>query len=474
MVSMISGFSEQWQCPAGEWTVWGPDERTRAAMRDAPDQDVCTSFVQADHLRSGIDGEACTRRLVFTIFTIHDVFDAGIAESVFTEFVRAHAVFHTAFPVSDDPDPRGRTLSPERIELGVTATSQTHPGRTVKEHLMTSVPDLHEWAAFAFAVTGIENARPGAAAPRFQVVVCSDHLYTDGVSQAVSFFELLSRYTAARAGTGYSPVPVRPHHEFTREQRTLAATLTPTHPDVVQWRETIRRAGGMPRFPLPLGLAEGEAAPGRIAVHASFVDADRTARFAAAARAAGASMSSALLAVLGQVHLGLTGEEVFTMLVPRADRSGAGDAMAVGWYVTLVPVQFRATGEFSEVARRAHEAVALAKQLDRTPVFPVIDLLADDPEFPVQHGFAAPMLSYIDVTRVPGAELARRHDFSVFANATPSREVFTWINRDEAGLDFNAMHPDTLQATRAVDIVFRLIRDRIVEVAEHHPALTAA
>jgi hypothetical protein len=125
--------------------------------------------------------------------------------------------------------------------------------------------------------------------------------------------------------------------------------------------------------------------------------------------------------------------------------------MAVGWYVTLVPVQFDASGPFEQVTRNTQEAVAVARRLERTPVFPVIDVLADDPTFPVEHGFASPMLSYIDVTRVPGAELAWQHDFSVFANATPSREVFMWINRGESGLDFNAMHPDTAQASRAVD-----------------------
>lgn len=471
---MISGFSEQWQCPAGEWAVWAPDVTTREAMRTAPELGVSSSFIQADHLRSGIDGEACTRRLVFTTFTIHDVFDEQLIAAVFTDFVRAHDVFHTAFPVSTQPDPRGRTLTPEQIDLAITASSNSHPDVTVKDHLLASVPELHDWAAFAFAVTGVEQARASSRAPRFQVVVCSDHMFTDGVSQAVGFFELLTRYTAARSGLPFTAAPVRPYSEFTREQRTSAAALTPADPDVVQWRETLRRAGGMPRFPLPLGLAEGEAAPGRLAAHGSFIDADRTARFAAAAKRAGANMSSALLAALGLVHHNLTGDELFTMLIPRADRSGAGDAMAVGWYVTLVPVQFSARGDFDEVARSAHEAVAVAKRLERTPVFPVIDLLADDPGFPVEHGFSSPMLSYIDVTRVPGAELARRHDFSVFANATPSREVFLWLNRDESGLDFNAMYPDTMQAARSVDTVFRLLRDRIVEVAERGAALTAA
>lgn len=474
MICMMSGFSEQWVCPAGEWAVWAPDSATRAAIETAPDLGVETSFIQADHLRSGIDGEASVRRLVFTTFTIHDVFDEIAMTSVFSDFVRSHGIFHTAFDISSDLNPRGRTLQPDQVSLAITATSGTRPEATVKDYLMTMLPGLDEWASFAFAVTGVENARPGSADPHFQVIVCSDHLFTDGVSQAISFFEILSRYTAARTGEPYSAAPVRPYREFTAEQRTMAATLTPTHPDVVQWRETLRRAGGMPRFPLPLGLSDGACAPGKIAVHGAFVDAGRTARFGVAAKLAGANMSSALLGVLGQVHHDLTGDDLFTMLIPRADRSASGDAMAVGWYVTLVPVQFNASGSFDEVARNAHEAVALAKQLDRTPVFPVIDLLADDPDFPVEHGFAAPMLSYIDVTRVPGADLARHHDFSVFANATPSREVFTWINRDTTGLDFNAMHPDTPEAAHAVDTVFHALRDHIVRIADRSPALTGS
>ncbi|WP_461166990.1 condensation domain-containing protein [Tsukamurella serpentis] len=470
---MISGFSEQWQCPPGEWAVWAPDAATREAMKTAPDRGVSTSFIQADHLRSGVSDEACARRLVFTTFTIPDVYDADLIASVFSDFVRAHEVFHTSFPVSGHSNPRGRTLLPEHLHLGCCATSESTPAATVKDFLMETIPGLDDWAAFAFAVNGIQNARPGSPNPNFEVIVCADHMYTDGVSQAISFFEILTRYTSARNDTPYTAVPVRPYSQFTREQRTLADTLTLTHPDVVQWREMLGRSGGMPRFPLPLGLPDGDCAPGRIAVHTSFIDAERTERFGAAAREAGANTSSALLAVLGQVSYALTGEDLFTMLIPRADRSATGDAMAVGWYVTLVPVQFSASGDFDEVARNAHEGVAIARQLERTPVFPVIDLLADDPEFPVEHGFTAPMLSYIDVTRVPGAELARQHDLSVFANATPSREVFTWINRDTGGLDFNAMYPDTPEAVRAVDTVFRLLRDRITEVADRSPVLTS-
>ncbi|MGO3325631.1 condensation domain-containing protein [Gordonia sp. (in: high G+C Gram-positive bacteria)] len=434
-------------------------------MRKAPDLGVDTSFIQADHLRSGIDGEACTRRLVFTTFTIYDHFDASVLASVFNEFVRAHESFHTAFDISGDMRPAGRTLRPEQIELAVTATSDDYPGITVKDHLMAHVPGLEDWAAFEFAATGIENAHKDADSPRFDVIIAVDHMFTDGVSQAVSFFEIVSRYSAAREGVEFVGLPVRPYPEFCAEQRTAAAELTPEHPAVRHWREVVQRAGGMPTFPLPLGLAPDESAPGRILVHSSFVDSETAGRFATASKQAGANTGSALLAVLGQVHYELTGDELFTMLVPRADRSAPGDAMAVGWYVTLVPVQFDARGSFEEVAAAAHAAMRDARRLESVPVFPVIDLLADDPSFPVDHGFAAPMLSYVDVSRVPGAELARQHDFSVYANATPSREVFMWINKDESGLDFNATHPDTEVAAASVDTVFRSLRDKIVDVA---------
>jgi hypothetical protein len=173
MFCMISGFAEHWQCPSGEWAIWTPDAATREAMNNAPDLGVEASFIQADYLRSSIEGESRVRRLVFTSFTVHDKFDAEIIADVFTDFVRAHQAFHAAFSVTTDLRPRGRTLRPEQISLTVSARSSDHPDRTVKEHLIDSAPTLHEWAAFAFAVNEIENASREATDPRFQVVLCS-------------------------------------------------------------------------------------------------------------------------------------------------------------------------------------------------------------------------------------------------------------------------------------------------------------
>ncbi len=457
---MESGLLSQWRCPVGEWQVWAPDGATRAAMVAAPPAEAVPSFIQEDHLRSG-EQDPGTPRRVFTTFTIHERFSADVMGAVFTELVRAHAVFHTAF-VPSDGGYQSRTLRADQVELAVVATSATaDPGSTLKDHLVSSLPRLSEWAAFAFAVTGIEHAGSDAVDPRFTVVVAADHLFTDGVSQAVMFLEILSRYSVALTGQAYCGPASRPYPEFAAEQRSVAATLCPAHPGVVQWRDVVARVGGMPTSALPLGLTDGESALGEIVVHPSFLDPTRTAGFASLARRCGGSTGSALLALMAEIDHSLTGAETFTMMVPLAHRTDPADVFSVGWFATLVPVQFASTGPFEDIVGRAHAALRHAKKLERLPIFPVIDLLAADDGFPVEHGFAAPMLSYIDVTRVPGAELAHRHGLAVFADPAPMREVFVWINRDESGLDFNAMFPGTPAARAAVEETFTRLRDRV-------------
>ncbi|MDF0531023.1 condensation domain-containing protein [Tsukamurella sp. 8F] len=470
MIAMKTGFSTQWVCPRGAWRVWAPGAEVRAALAAAPESEVAPSFIQADHLRSGGSGESAVQRLAFTTFEVHDRFDAGVMARVVTEFVQAHDVFHTGFLPGEDGALCSRSLSAEAVTLDVVATSEGDP-RTVKEYLLAEVPGLDEWASFAFAVTGTEHAGPDAAEPRFTMVIACDHLYTDGVSQAVGFFEILTRYTAALEGAPFVAAPTRPYRAYATEQRAWASALTEVHPEVNAWREVLSRSGGMPRFPLPLGLGPDECAPGECTVDGGFADTATAVAFAARARAAGGSMGSALLALLADIAYDLTGDRLFTMMVPRADRPDAGDAFAIGWYVTLVPVQFEVADDFDETVRRAQAAQKRAKTMERLPVFPVIDLLADDPGFPVRHGFSAPMLSYVDVTRVPGADLAQRHDFSVYANPTPAREVFVWINRDDAGLDFTAMHPGTPQARESVAEVAARMRARILALTAEPAAI---
>ena len=93
MFFMISGFSEQWQCPAGEWTVWAPDATTKEAMRTAPDLDVCTSYVQADHLRMEQNWQAARALLL------------ALAEGRQTAFSAADDAAQAALDEQGDPIP---------------------------------------------------------------------------------------------------------------------------------------------------------------------------------------------------------------------------------------------------------------------------------------------------------------------------------------------------------------------------------
>lgn len=423
------------------------------------------SFIQEDHLRSGTDEEQSIQRLVYVTFTMNDVYDEAVMERAFTEYARRHSSYHAQY-VKCDCGYRARYIEPEQMELEVVATSESNgPGVTAKDYLQSGLPGLDEWSSFAFGVTGIESARADSAAPQFTVLIAADHLFTDAISLSISFYELVSRYSALRAGREYVSPPVRSYRDFSDEQRARARALSPDHPEVTRWREIVRRAGGMPRFPLPLGVEPGRGAAPQIAVETAFLDPDRVAAFAAAAKRCGGAMGSALLAVQAELERELTGSDLFTMMAPRSHRPDPSDLMAVGWYITLVPVQFSTEGDFPTLVRAAHQALATARELERLPVFPVIDVLRDDPEFPVEHGFDAPMLSYIDITRTPGAELARSHDVSIFANATPMREVYMWINRDAGGLDFRAMYPGNPTAESSVQTYFTLLRDRLGELS---------
>lgn len=423
------------------------------------------SFIQEDHLRSGTDEEQSIQRLVYVTFTMNDVYDATAMEQAFTEYARQHSSYHAQY-VKCDCGYRARYIRPEDMELEVVATSETTgPGVTAKDYLQTALPDLDEWSSFAFGVTGIEAAQDDSPAPQFTVLIAADHLFTDAISLSISFYELVSRYAAIRAGREYVAPPVRSYRDFSAEQRERARGLHPDHPEVTRWREIVRRAGGMPRFPLPLGLESGRGIAPQIAVETAFLDPARVAAFAATAKQCGGAMGSALLAVQAELEREITGSDLFTMMAPRSHRPDPTDLMAVGWYITLVPVQFSTRGDFPDLVKAAQQALTTARELERLPVFPVIDMLRDDPDFPVDHGFDAPMLSYIDITRTPGAELARSHDVSIFANETPMREVYMWINRDADGLDFRAMYPGNPTAEASVRTYFSLLRDRLDQLS---------
>lgn len=461
---MMSGLTQQWDCALGEWAVWAPSHRSREAMNTAALTDNEPSFIQEDHLRSGTDEERAVQRLVYVTFTMNDVYDQAVMERAFTEYARLHSSYHAQY-VKIDGGYRARYIAPDDMELAVVATSSTEPGVTAKDYLQSALPDLDEWSSFAFGVTGVEAASEDDPAPQFTVLIAADHLFTDAISLSISFYELVSRYSALRAGREYVSPPVRSYRDFSAEQRGRARDLRPDHPGVARWREVVRRAGGMPKFPLPLGIAEGRGIAPQISVETAFLDPERVASFAANAKHCGGAMGSALLAVQAELERELTGSDLFTMMAPRSHRPDPTDLMSVGWYITLVPVQFSTRGDFRTLVSAAREALASARELERLPVFPVIDVLRDDPEFPVDHGFDAPMLSYIDITRTPGAELARSHDVSIFANATPMREVYMWINRDAGGLDFRAMYPGNPTAESSVGIYFSLLRDRLDELS---------
>jgi hypothetical protein len=473
---MQAGLIEHWTCTTEEWAVWGPSERSRNIMESARLTDFAPSYIQEDHLRSGKEEERGIQRLIYVAFTVNDVYDREAIERTFTEHVRRHETYRTQYVDTKDGC-RARYLQPDEVDLEVTASSDNcSPGMTVKDFLQYELPGLDQWASFAFGVSGTENATPDSTSPQFTVLLAADHIFTDAISLSISFYEILMRYAAFREGRQYELPPVRPYRDFSAGQRKHIEGKTNSDPDIVRWRRIIGNAGGMPKFPLPLGLSTDRTTahyPG-IAAEMAFLDAAQVEALASVAKRCGGSIGSALLAAQAAVHRDLTGSDIFTMMTPRSHRPTPQDLLSVGWFVTLVPVQFSTQGDLATLIAAAHKAQGEAKALENTPVFPVIDLLSEDEGFPVEHGSDAPMLSYIDITKTPGADLAHAHEVSLYSNATPRSEVYIWINRDVGGLDFRAMYPGTPEAEASVHEYFSLMRAQLLQMATGGLDLTSA
>ena len=110
--------------------------------------------------------------------------------------------------------------------------------------------------------------------------------------------------------------------------RRLRAVLN--DPDVVQWRETLRRAGGMPRFPLPLGDPRHQ--PERVEVR-EILDVAGLAAYAAHAREAGVSSLAQTVSVMTRITRELAGIPLRAVF-PVHSRYDETWHDSVGWFIT--------------------------------------------------------------------------------------------------------------------------------------------
>ncbi|SOD73229.1 condensation domain-containing protein [Jatrophihabitans sp. GAS493] len=470
------GLVEKWEPVPGRLISWAPTSASRAAAASAPAHPTPPSHIQEAYLESAHrnrDSGFRFSRLCLITFDIAGRLDVAAMTSAVNSFVTRHDTFLTWF-TTDDQGCQRHLVDASDVELAPTDHGVFTDSEQIRDHVQTATPGPDVWECFTFGV--VEQPE------RFTVYAAIDHLATDGISQALTIYELRELYTCALNGEGAELAEAGSYIEYCARERAASARLDLDSPTVRSWIEIVQANGGdLPTFPLDLGM--GEAGYTRTADTAyPLLDPARASRFDEACERVGAKFSGGIFAAAALAQYELTGRPVYLGLTPKSTRSTPGEWAAIGWFASLIPIQFSVTGasSFLQLAAVAQQAFVAGKELGDTSYHRVLELVTAEHAITTKPGWTAPMISYVDVRKLPGEEelaAARVGLVGLFGSRGSSEDVFMWINRftDHTGAVF--LYPDTEQAARSIDVYFAKINEifqTVVDEGDYRPTIPDA
>ena len=460
---MVSfGLIGDWTPKPGVVTTWKPTSESIAQVHAAPPHPVPPSHIQEEYLKSAHrnrDSGFRFSRLCLVTFDIYETLDRESMTRAVNAFVRRHDSFASWFHTDDSGVVR-HVADPAQIDLAPTDHGFFGSQEPLREHVQNTTPGPTNWDCFSFGVVEREHD--------FTVYAAVDHLNTDGISQALTFFELRSLYMDAVAGT-LDPAPcLGSYLEYCRREREMSAELTLESPQIRQWIDLVLDAGGdLPRFALPLDAGSQKYVRSEVEMLPLF-DRASAERFDDACDRAGAKFPGGIFAAAAIAEYELMGKENYVGITPKSTRTTPGEFGAIGWFSSLVPVHFTLSGtlSFSHLAGVAQRAFETGKLLADVSYHRVLELITPEIGITTEPGWSAPMISYVDVRKLPGADIVSSVNGGLFGNQGSSDEVYMWINRfeDETGMTF--MYPGTDVARASIARYYAKISEIFLTVAE--------
>ncbi len=442
------GFFDDWHPQPGRLTSWSVSPDALTAMLAAPPHPIPPSFQQQEYLRTTARGARTGQRasrLCMISFDIPGSPDIEAMTRAVTAFVRRHDTFSSRFVVEPDGRVVRHVLAPESIELRPADHGVFSDSAAVRWHVQDTTPDALHWNCFSFGVI----ARQGS----FTVYASVDHLHTDGVAQALTCVDLLTLYGGELSATPLPLAPVDGHLAHCARERAHNATLTLSSPGVGTWLKLLRRNGGqMPSFPLYVGSGTSGYSRGAQRTMQLFTEPEAV-RFEQVCGGNEGRFPGGLFAALALTEAEMTGNDWHFILTPANTRGTAGENGSVGYYTNLVPIAFDVPTDasFTTLVAAAQDAVDRAKELTDVSAHRVLELAPPDSGLRVRPGWAAMMLSYVDVRKIAGAEMFDRINGGLFANRAAAGEVHVWINRFPDVTTLSVLFPDTAEAYEAVE-----------------------
>ncbi|MGW5310614.1 condensation domain-containing protein [Nocardia thailandica] len=442
------GFLEDWKPAPGRVVAWTAAPQSRDAMAAAPAHSVPPSYQQAEYLRTAHrtgGGAARASRLCMISFDIPAAPDVAALGRAFTAFVRRHDTFHSSFRLDGEQVVR-HVLDPALIELTATDHGHFQDPALLREFVAAGTPDARTWDCCGFGIIDRGN--------EFTVFAAVDHLHTDGVGQALTCVDLITRYGSELAPAPIPAPPVDGHIAYCARERAANAALTATSPAVATWLELLGAHGGtMPTFALPLGTADHDGfAEGAQLTFPLLTGAD-AARFDEVCATHGGRFLGGLFAALALTEFECTGAERYFVLTPVNTRDGDREAAAIGWYTNLAPVAVDVTAadSFATLVGPAQDAADRAREFTEVSPHRVVELAGPEHGLRVRPGWAAMMLSYVDVRRIDGVEMFDRINGGLFGNRAAADQVYLWVNRFPDVVTLSCVFPDTATAHASVE-----------------------
>ncbi|GAA3689886.1 condensation domain-containing protein [Gordonia hankookensis] len=458
---MVSfGLIDEWNPRPGQLTSWVASPSSIAESARAASHPVPPSHQQEEYLRAADRNRSAGfrfSRLCLIAFDINAQLEPAALTTALTTFLRRHDTFRSWFSVEADGSVARHVTEPETIELLCNDHGDfTTPAR-IREHVQHETPGPFAWDCFSFGAIEWDGG--------FTIYCAVDHLNTDGMSQAMTCVDLMTLYMNAAFGMDTALAPVGSYVDYCDRERSISRELSRDSPRVQRWIDVVSDHGGrLPHFPLPLGKDADTHTRSAHLTTKVFDDDAAAQRFEDACRANGGNVTAGLMAIAALAYAEFTGESGYLGMTPKSTRQAGSELNSVGWFTSLIPVPVTIDPDstFSSAVAQAARSYDAGKDLTDVSFHRVLELVRPEDGIDVQPGWSVPMISYIDVRKLPGVKMFDAINGCLYGNRGSSEEVFMWINRFQEETSMTFLYPDTEIARESVHDY----TDKFIEIME--------
>ncbi|GAC68983.1 condensation domain-containing protein [Gordonia soli] len=455
---MVSfGLIDEWTPRTGRLTSWTLSDDAKKAGAQAPAHPVPASHQQEEYLRAALRNRSAGfrfSRLCLQAFDFQAPLNHEAMSTAVTRFLRRHDTFTSWFSVENDGAIVRHVVDPEIIEVSYTEHGEMSTPAQIREHVQDETPGPFEWNCFTFGAIEWEGG--------FTLYSAVDHLDTDGISQALTCVELMTLYMNAAFGLDGALPEVGSYIDYCGRERGISRELTRESDEVQRWIELLSEHGGhLPRFPLPLGK-ESEGHTRSAHLSQQVFDEAAMQRFEDVCKANGSNVTAGLLTVAALVYAEFTGESGYLGMTPKSTRRPGPELSSVGWFTSLIPVPVTVDSDtsFTSAVSEAAQSYDAGKKLTDVSLHRVLQLARPEDGLDITPGWSVPMVSFVDVRRLPGVDMFDAINGCLYGNRGSSEEVFMWINRFKDVTSLTYLYPDT----EAGHTALREYTDKFVEI----------